>query len=78
MQTCSNCELDAVYVYAANPAFPIYYCGLHLPKFLKSQKDSGAVKYYEPPAPKSTKKSSKTEEPVAPAEPEEDATPTEE
>jgi hypothetical protein len=75
MQTCNNCEEGALYVYSVNPAFPIYYCALHLPKFLKSQKDSGAVKYYEPPAPKATKKSTKTE---APAEPEEESTPTEE
>jgi hypothetical protein len=75
MQTCNNCELEAVYVYSVNPAFPIYYCGEHLPKFLKSQKDSGAVQYYVAPAPKAPKKSTKTE---APAVPEEDTTPTEE
>lgn len=75
MQTCSNCELEPMYVYAVNPAFPIHYCASHLPKFLRSQKDSGAVKYYEPPAPKATKKSTKTE---APAEPAEETTPTEE
>lgn len=75
MQTCSNCELDAFYVYSVNPAFPVHFCAGHLPKFLKSQKDSGAVKYYEPPAPKATKKSTKTE---TPEEPEEETTPTEE
>jgi hypothetical protein len=75
MQLCSNCPNDALYVYSVNPAFPIHYCGEHLPKFLRSQKDSGAVKYYEAPAPKAPKKSTKTE---APAVPEEDTTPTEE
>jgi hypothetical protein len=64
MQTCNNCEDGALYVYSVNPEFPIYYCALHLPRFLKSQKDSGAVKYYEPPAPKATKKSTKTEAPA--------------
>ena len=57
MATCANCSAGAFYVYAVNPDFPTYFCSVHLPKFLKDQRHGGAVKRYEAPAPKSTKKS---------------------
>lgn len=38
---CANCSEDALYVYAANPAFPTYYCPTDLPGFLKDQRNAG-------------------------------------
>lgn len=59
---CANCSEDALYVYAANPAFPTYYCPTDLPGFLKDQKSAGHLERVAPdavaeePAPKASKK----------------------
>jgi hypothetical protein len=86
MVTCSNCSAPAFYVYNVNPAFPVYYCSSHLPKFLVSQKYTGSVSKYEAPAVeepvKTTSKKKATtvvEEPVVEeAAGEEEVTPEEE
>jgi hypothetical protein len=68
MQTCSNCGLEAFYVYSITADFKQYYCSQHLPKFLRDQRKGGAVTRYEVPVTPKSKKSA----PVA------EETPTEE
>ena len=71
MTTCANCDNSSVWIYEITPSHTIPYCGLHLPKFLKDQKNAGLLKRsdemiqeqsaaFETLAPKSSKKSSKT------------------
>jgi hypothetical protein len=57
MQTCANCSVEAFYVYSLTSEFKQYYCSLHLPKFLKDQRNGGAVTRYEAPVVAKTKKS---------------------
>lgn len=71
MPLCANCEGEANYEYAPNPAFPTFYCSSHLPGFLKAQKAAGLLKRVEnevaaPVAAPSKKKKSPVVEEEAP------------
>lgn len=75
MNTCANCDVAAVYVYDITPSFALYYCGKHLPAFLKKRAASGELNIpVVVPEPKTTKKKAA---PVV-EEPAVEETPTEE
>jgi len=65
MATCANCSADALYSYEVAPSYTIPYCQRHLPRFLYSLRNSGALAVPEPevvdePVVDTTKKTKKT------------------
>lgn len=61
--TCSNCSAEALYVIDHERVSTVYYCGKHLPPFLRAAASKGQLTI---PAPAPSKKKSEpvVEEPV--------------
>lgn len=66
MTKCSNCHNDAQFQYAITPTSAVYYCGLHLPKFLRGKTPSSLLvsKVEEPVEVVAPKKKTAKKEPV--------------
>ena len=76
MTTCANCSLDAKYQYSPAPSYTIFYCFRHVPRFLKTQVDSGELAIVVEDMPTKKKATPIVEKPVE--EVVEEDTPTEE
>ena len=66
--TCSNCSSEAIYALEYERVSPVYYCGRHLPAFLRAAASKGQLTIKPKEAPVSKKKSAPAapvvEEPV--------------
>jgi hypothetical protein len=74
MPTCANCNKEALYTYQVTELFGINYCQDHLPRFLYSQRSTGALDVKVPEVPAAPAKKAKSAPVNTPAE----STPVEE
>jgi hypothetical protein len=44
LMKCANCSRDGFYIYQLTLKTQVFYCNLHLPKFLKQAKKAGLIK----------------------------------
>lgn len=76
--TCSNCTAPALYTIGGDRVSKVYYCGKHLPAFLRIAASRGQIDVVEQSAPTSSKKSAPAPEEPEEVAPVEDGAPAEE